>query len=152
MSTDEIRILKKATCPTLSGKSTLTYHIGCTPDDKIHLRVFGNNGGGFFSQEWVPLAAIQQALSKRPEDITSVVLYGLFRGKSANTPGFLLAVLKAEKLIQPIKGKRRKHALGDSKDLQARIAKLMSGETRLKTTRKRAAVKKKVTPARARKR
>ncbi len=34
-TTDEptIRILKIANCPSLSGRSTLTYHIGCKVDD-----------------------------------------------------------------------------------------------------------------------
>lgn len=151
MSTNELRIIKKGTCPTLSKKSTLTYHIGCNDEGKVYLRVYGNDGGGFFSTEWVALEAIQRTLSKSPDNITSVVLYSLFKGKSVNTPAFLLTVLKAEKLVQPIKGKTRKHELCDPSDFQARIDKLMSAESRPKTTRKKAAVKKKATPARARK-
>jgi hypothetical protein len=152
MSTDELRILKKATCPTLSGKSKLTYMIGCDDNSEVFLRVYSNDGGGYFSTEWVALKDIQQALPKCPDDVTSVALYGLFKGKSANTPAFLLAVLKAEKLIQPIKGKQRKHELCDPADFQDRIDKLMSADSKPKTTRKKAAVKKKATPARARKR
>lgn len=36
---ESIRILKKANCPTLSGKSKLTYHIGCTADSEIYLSI-----------------------------------------------------------------------------------------------------------------
>ena len=46
-----MRILKIASCSTNSGKTTLTYHIGCTTDKNIQLRVVANTGGGLFSPE-----------------------------------------------------------------------------------------------------
>ena len=46
-----MRILKVATCPSSSGKATLTYHIGCTSEEDIQFRVVANRGGGFFSLE-----------------------------------------------------------------------------------------------------
>jgi hypothetical protein len=46
-----IRLLKVASCPNNSGKSTLTYHVSCTSDNEIHLRITGNTGGGCFSPE-----------------------------------------------------------------------------------------------------
>ena len=60
----------------MSGSSQLTYHIGCMPDGEIYLRVHGNTGGGFFSQEWISLRDIHRALEKRPEGkpITSILL------------------------------------------------------------------------------
>ena len=36
--TPDIRILKIGSCESVSRKSTLTYHIGCTADGEIHLR------------------------------------------------------------------------------------------------------------------
>ena len=59
-----IRVLKIASCPSLSGRSSLTYHLGISPDSDIKLRVFANSGGGFFSREWISLKAIQQILEK----------------------------------------------------------------------------------------
>ena len=53
------RILKKAQCPTISGKSDLTYNIACDRQKDIYVRVASNSGGGFFSQEWVALKDIQ---------------------------------------------------------------------------------------------
>jgi hypothetical protein len=131
-----IRILKKATCPTLSGKSKLTYHIGRNAESEIHLRIHANDGGGFFSQEWVAWKDIQQVLSKAPKDqpITSIVLHRLFKGKSVNTPAFLLAVLKHEKLIQPMKGKKRSHVLTDPKAFLANMEKLMASSATPKAT------------------
>jgi hypothetical protein len=147
-STNQLRILKKAKCPSTSGKSTLTYHIGVNDEGDVFFRIAENNGGGFFSAEWVALEDIQQALDKSPDNITSVALYGLFKGKSVNTPSFLLAVLKHEKVIQRVKGRTRKHELGDPGDFQDRVTKLMSGESKPKSTRKKAAVKKKATSRR----
>ena len=40
----DIKVLKTATCPTLSGKSTLTYQIGLTPESVVHLRITKNSG------------------------------------------------------------------------------------------------------------
>ena len=45
----DMRVLKTSSCKTLSGKSTLTYQIGCLPDSTVHLRIAKNTGGGFFS-------------------------------------------------------------------------------------------------------
>jgi len=89
---DTMRVLATGTCDTLSGNTRLTYHIGSPPDGEIHLRVYGNTGGGYFSQEWISLRDILTALNRRPDGkpITSILLNPLLRGKSDNTPGFLL--------------------------------------------------------------
>ena len=142
----ELKILKKATTGTLSGKSKLVYMIGCNDENEVFLRIYSNDGGGFHSTEWVTLDKIQQALSKHPEEITSVALYGLFKGKSVNTPSFMLAVLKHEGLVRAKKGRQRKHELCDPKPFMDRIADLMLAKSKSKTTRKKAAVKKKATP------
>lgn len=146
MTDKEIRILKKGSCPSLSGKSTLTYHLGCSPDRTLYVRVATNTGGGFFSTEWVKFQAIQQALSKpaEGEPITSITLQRLFKGKSVNTPAFLLAVLKHEKVVTPVKGKVRQHGLGNVDGFLARMDQLVTGK---KTT-----AKKKARPSRTRKR
>ena len=80
-----IRVLKIASCPSLSGKSTLTYHVGCdagTGASEICFRVFGNSGGGLFSNEWVKLSAVQKEFEKVPDGIalTPHLLSPLFRG------------------------------------------------------------------------
>jgi hypothetical protein len=96
-----VRILKIHSCPSVSGKSRLTYHIGCTEDGDIQFRIHANTNAGFFSNEWLPLSTIQGALSKSIGPFTSVVLAPLFRGKSANTSAFMVAALLQERgLIQ----------------------------------------------------
>ena len=104
-----IRILKIGTCPSTSGKSTLKYHLGANAESAIQIRVVDNSGGGFFSQEWIALATIQEALKQTPDGqaITSFSLRGIFRGKSVNTAGFLMAVLKHEGLVKHMQEKQR---------------------------------------------
>jgi hypothetical protein len=124
---DTMRVLATGTCETLSGSSKLTYHIGSTPEAEIHLRVHSNIGGGFFSQEWIALDGILQALKKRPEGkpITSILLHPLFKGKSVNTPAFLLAVLLHEKLVRSMQGKLRRHELMDTSAFMAKVDRLL---------------------------
>jgi len=138
----DMKVLKTSTCKTLSGKSTLTYQIGCLPDSSIHLRITKNSGGGFFSDEWIAVEDIQAALKKRIEGqaITSFLLTPVFSGKSANNSSFLLATLKHLKLVQPLKGKQREHELLDSQPFLDTVEKLMSSSPAVKT--KKAPVKK----------
>ena len=39
-----IRVLKTASCKSVTAKAKLTYKIGCTPDSKIYLRIAENAG------------------------------------------------------------------------------------------------------------
>ncbi|CAH1087072.1 hypothetical protein [Candidatus Nitrotoga sp. 1052] len=115
----EMHILKAASCPSLSGKSTLSYQVGCgvngantsTTEPVIQLRVYANSGGGFFNKDWIPLSSIQQLFDKCPSNkpITSNALFPLFKGRSINTPAFLLAVLKHEGFLRPLKDKQRSY-------------------------------------------
>ncbi|MFO8174172.1 MAG: hypothetical protein R6T96_07805, partial [Longimicrobiales bacterium] len=96
-----IRILKIAECPSVSGQSTLTYHVGADRSDELFLRLYGNSGGGQFNRDWVPLAALRDRLKEWPGDraMTTAVLRPLFRARSVNTPSFLFAVLIQEGLV-----------------------------------------------------
>ncbi len=109
-----MRIIKVASCPSNSGKATLTYHVGCTADNEIHFRVVMNTGGGLFSPEWLALNAIHPALAKAPAPLTSYPLVSLLQGKSTNTPSFLMAALKNEGLVRSLEGKVRGYELIDS--------------------------------------
>ena len=98
----EFRVLKSGTCPSLSGKSKLTYDIACGAENDLHVRVLKNSGGGYFSAHYVPWVQLSAVLDKNgAKPITSHTLVPLFKGLSVNTAGFLLAVLKHEGLVQP---------------------------------------------------
>lgn len=125
-----IRILKTASCPSMSGKSKLTYQVACSGDSEILFRISDNSGTGFFSQEWVPLAAIRQAFARAPsaKSITSFHLHPLFQGKSINTPAFLLAALKNEGVLVPSTTTRRCQEIADGATIEAEVKALMGGK------------------------
>jgi hypothetical protein len=154
----DMKVLKTSTCKTLSAKSTLTYQIGTQDDESVHVRISKNTGGGFFSDEWISLDDIRAILDEHPEGtpVTSFILQPLFHGKSVNTPAFLLAALASEKLLRPMKGKKRSHEPVDSEEFTAMVEKMTSSNVKpkgavKKTTkrvakkapRKKAAIKKK---------
>ena len=119
-----VRILKIAQAPSLSGRSKLTYHVGCTGEADIQFRIYANSGGGFFSSEWIAASDIQRALGRQPL-VTFASLMTVFRGKSVNTAGFLLAVLKQEGLVGPSSEKPRCYVRTESAAFVAEIKALM---------------------------
>jgi hypothetical protein len=143
-----MRVLKTSSCKTLSGKSTLTYQLGCNSDAEIHLRITKNSGGGFFSDEWVKHEDIQAVLKERSKDspIMSHFISPLLKGKSSNTSGFIMAALSHLKLIRPLPKKKRLHELLDPGPFLDTVEKLMSSDVKpnaavKKTVRKKATVK-----------
>ncbi len=117
-----VRILFIETCPSLSGNSKLTYHVGFDTD--IQLRIHSNTGAGFFSKEWVAMKTILEALPAAP--FTSQHLTKVINGQSLNTPGFLLAALKSEGLVQHSKAKRRRWERADPAAFLARVKPLIA--------------------------
>ncbi|MBL0422382.1 hypothetical protein JI739_18685 [Ramlibacter sp. AW1] len=95
----DLRILKIATCPSLSGRTAITYHVGCSDASDVRVRIWKTSGKGVYSKEWVSTTDIKKLLGKH-EAIPGPLLLPLFKvGKSVNSAGFLLAVLKAEGLV-----------------------------------------------------
>ena len=129
-----VRILKVASCASASGKSKLTYHVGCDARSAVHFRVFGNTGTGFFSNEWVSLVDIENALARKTANkaITSFLLQVLFKGKSINTPAFLLAALKNEGMLQPSPTAKRCFERTDRSAFHARMQALVNGPSDVK--------------------
>lgn len=123
-----IRILKIATCPSLSGKSKLTYHIGGSAESEVLFRVYANTAAGYFSKEWVALTSIQQLLGKavKADAITSFALMPLFKGKSINTPSFLFAALMSEGLVKDSATVKRCYECTDGKKFFAQVDALMA--------------------------
>lgn len=124
-SNPQIRILKIATCPSLSGQSKLTYEIGCDAASAIYFQVTKNSGGGQHNIEWVSMEKIGEALSESTK-ITSFSLHSIFKGKSLNNGGFLLAVLKHEGLVLASEDEKvRSYQLGDPGKFMAEMKALM---------------------------
>jgi len=134
----DMKVLKTATCKTISAKSTLTYQVG-SEDDELYIRITNNTGGGFYSGEWVAMNDIRAILDEHPEGtpVSSFMLAPIFSGKSVNTPGFALSVLVHEKLLVPMNGKKRNHE--PAEDFDALVEKMTSSpnSAKKKVTTKR---------------
>lgn len=95
---EEIQVVRSGACPSLSKASTISYEIGSLGGSQ-YIRLSGNSAGGLFCRDWVSMADIQQLLSGSAK-ITSKTLLPVYAGKSANSPGFLLACVLHEKLVE----------------------------------------------------
>jgi hypothetical protein len=104
MSELEPRIIKSATCPSLSGRSTLTYEVAHA-GSAIYLRLTGNTGAGIYSKDWIGLSQIAQ--DETP--ITAKKLKDTFKSKSVNTVCFAIAALIAEGLLKVSEGSLRSY-------------------------------------------
>ncbi len=153
VETPTVRVIKRGTCKTISGKSDITYQLGVDADDRILLRIHSNDGGGFFSNEWIPIDDILSALESWPDDkpITSVALGKLFRGKSVNSPGFMLSALKAEGVLRSMDKKQRCHELGDVDAFLAKAKALQSGKPEKSPAKVKATQAKATSPAKGNK-
>ena len=81
-------------CPSLSGRSSLTFAIGRHPADaSLGLRIVANSGGGMFCDEWAEGRRIDEIIRGQSELIAQSFSV-LHPGRSVNTGGFVLAVLK----------------------------------------------------------
>ena len=128
---DAIRILKIGHCPSVSGKSTLTYHIGCNDDGDIHIRIHANSAAGMFSQEWVAWTAIEDTLKRHVTGFTSAAFRSLIQGKSQNNAGFLLAVLLQEQLVIKEGDQKRSYTCLDSGAFLNQINRLLASDVSL---------------------
>ncbi len=129
-----MRILKSGTCPSLSESSTLGYYVGCDEKSEIYFRVFANSGGGFHSsKEWAALTAIGNMLASS-SNITSFTLHPIYRGKSLNNGGFILAALKAEGLVLASVSedkKSRSYQLGNPEKFLAEVKMLIESSVNI---------------------
>ena len=95
----EPRILKIGNCQSLSGRTGITYHLGVRDTNDICFRIWDTSGKGVFSKEWVCASAIQKVLGQNALLAAPTLLPVFTIGRSVNTAGFLLAVLKHEGLV-----------------------------------------------------
>lgn len=122
----DVRVLKTSTCSSLSGRSKLTYEIGCGPASDLHVRIAKNTGTGYFSRDWVAWEHLTAVLDKNgSKPITCHTLGPLFKGQSVNTPGFLLAALRNEGLVQAMEDKARCYELQDATAFLAEVQGLL---------------------------
>ena len=87
-------------CPSISGRSTLTYAIGRHKETgALHLRIVDNSGKGMWFDGWASAKDID-AIVKGQVELTAKSFHALHPGKSINTGGFTLAALKDLGLVR----------------------------------------------------
>lgn len=123
-----IRIVKQNTCPSLSGASELTYEIGSDSSGAISLRLTSNSGNGKFNTNWVAISTIEELIANRPGSNTlcASALRPLYKGKSTNSPSFLLAVLLSESIVGNGPDRDSGYQLGDIPAFKKAVADLMA--------------------------
>lgn len=95
-----IQTIYEGRCESLSGRSTLTFAVGRHPETgALHLRIVKNSGGGMFCDEWIE-ARLIDSIVRGATELTSRSFQALQPGRSINTAGFSMAVLKALGLIR----------------------------------------------------
>ena len=132
-----ILTLKTGNCSSRSGKSKLTYLIGADSAYEIHFRINGNTGNGFFNNDWIPLETILELLTKVGGAFTSYALHPLLKGKSNNTPAFLIASLLEEGIIHRSVSEKRCYELSDVSVFMAKIKPLLEAKTESKPSKKK---------------
>lgn len=95
-----IEVICTGECLSLSGRSTLTFVIGRHTDDgTLCLALTRNSGGGMFAEDWCNAAEIERIALAEPQ-LKAKHFNELFPGRSTNSGGFLLSVLKALGLVR----------------------------------------------------
>lgn len=129
--TTSMRVLKIATCPTNSGRAKLAYHVGCDAEHEIYFRVTANTGGGLFSPEWVSLKSMLTTLEVAHKPLASFPILGLLKGRSINTPAFLMAAMKSEGIVRSLEGKIRGYEIADYEPFMVEMKTLIASDVNL---------------------
>ena len=93
----EVRVLRAATCSSLSGKSTLTYELGCDGAAALQLRIAKNSGKGMFSPEaldlalsfdtWIRLRQVQRLGRASGKRVVALTCGALLHDRAASVVG-----------------------------------------------------------------
>ena len=110
----DVRIVKIAECPSLSGRSQLVYHIGIAANGDVSLRLFGNSARGYFCKEWVSWALIDLQLSEAPTFTSGDIQRLCYEGRSVNSGAFAIAALRTEGLVRNVPESLRNYERLDS--------------------------------------
>ena len=109
MSPDTIvSVIKSDSCESLSKKSMLGYQVGYSDEKDICIRIISNTAKGLFGKDWFLYSSIDVIL-REGTPLKASTLSSLFKGKSANTPGFIMAILKHLEVIKLVEGSKHQY-------------------------------------------
>lgn len=123
-----IGILYIGECPSVSGRSTLTYAVGKhAAAGTLHLRIADNTGKGMWCKDWAPAQTVE-AIVAGAQELTAKSFHELHPGKSINTGGFVLAALRDLGLIRPCEPNTRVHEHVPKTTLEQAVKERMNAE------------------------
>lgn len=107
-------LLKESHAPKVSkfGKGEITYQILADMErTDLLIAITGNKGGGYFSREKITFRAVEACLTQIESTVPfpSSTFKHAFTGRSSNNAGFLVAILRAEGLINATSGPGTKY-------------------------------------------
>jgi hypothetical protein len=118
-------LLKTATASKIGKQAHggLSYQILSDVERQgLHIAITGNDGGGYFSREIVPVIKVQACLTHLApgKPFPSKLFRGAFVGRSSNNAGFLAAIARAETLLTQAPDMETQHVMaGDWNAWQA---------------------------------
>lgn len=98
---DLVQVMREGQCPSVSGRSTLTYHLGHIGEREFFIRIYDNSGRGMFARDWIDIKQMEGVVAGEGP-ITSSAFRELYAGRSINTGGFLMAVLLDLDVLTPM--------------------------------------------------
>jgi hypothetical protein len=116
--TEAIAPVRSNTIRKLSERSSgrIAYRVGLGESGAVYLAVTDNEGGGYYSPEWVPLSRVRACLADyldSGEAFATPLLRAAYRNRSVNNGGFLAAILRHEGLLGPAEKPQLHRCTGD---------------------------------------
>lgn len=110
-------LLREAHSPKLGPRSVgaILFQVLTDPErQSLFLRIAANEGGGYVSDEAVPVQAIRRCIQAQPADepLRAASFKPAFTGKSNNNSGFMTAILVHEGLLA--RGAEKTHLMTDT--------------------------------------
>lgn len=99
--------LRQHAIPKLSERAMglMTYQVGLGTSGTVYVAIVGNENGGYFSREWLPVPRILDTIHSRLDTenptFPTRLLRSAFVNRSNNNGGFLAALLRHEALLVP---------------------------------------------------
>lgn len=103
---EPITPIDQHTIPKLSARAIgrMTYQIGVGDSGTVYLAVTANEGGGYFSREWIPVPRLWEQVGtylEAGEPFPTPLLRTAYVNRSINNAGFLAAMLRHVGLLKP---------------------------------------------------
>jgi hypothetical protein len=120
------KIIKTATTQSLSGACDLEYQLGLSESGDRCLRINSSTGTGLYSHQWISLDEAWKCLTDWDHGpVTALALFPLWKYRSINTAGFVLAILASLELLTTSEEKKRHWDLVSEDQYQATVQALM---------------------------